>query len=153
MSIKKFYLMLPLSFLLQSCVFDIMPLSYRIRNCTKDTLFINMTNSKTLTNDFYWKIEDAEKFKFVQADTTSVRVHGEKVVLNTYYQVFPDSTNIGIYPLYNDSCIVYSIKKEIIKRYTFDEIRRKRLYDRQTITEKDFHDRIFEYRFTNTPPK
>lgn len=146
MSIRKqnklYYLLLILSLVLKSCVIDIMPLGYSVKNCTKDTLFIDLTVSDTLTDDIYYKMPPE--------DTTWGYINGEKVVFNKFYYVLPNSTSGGIYPLDNDTCYIYSIKKQIITRYTLDEIRVRKLYDRQIVTKKDFHDHLFEYRPTGS---
>ncbi len=47
---------------------------------------------------------------------------------------------------------IYAIKKQIIERYTLDKIRERKLYDRQVVTKKDFHDRFFEYRPVGMSP-
>lgn len=150
MSIRKqnklYYLLLILSLVLKFCVIDIKPLGYSVKNCTKDTLFIYLTVSDTLTNDIYYGMHPEDTIGLVPEDTTWVYIHGKKVVLNNFYYVFPDSTSGGIYPLYNDTCYIYAIKKQIITRYTLDKIRERKLYDREVVTKKDFHDRLFEYR-------
>ncbi|MDT3387001.1 MAG: hypothetical protein LIR46_04450 [Bacteroidota bacterium] len=125
---------------------DTMPLGYCVKNCTKDTLFIDLTDSDTLTDDIYWGMHPEDTVGLVPEDTTSVYIHGEKVILYNFYYVLPDSTSGGIYPLDKDTCYIYAIKKQMITRYSLDDIRAKQLYDRRVVTKKDFHDRLFEYR-------
>ena len=132
---------------LTSCVMDTMPLGYRVKNCTKDTLFIDLTVSDTLTDDIYWGIHPEDTIGLVPEDTTSVYIHGEKVILYNFYYALPDSTSGGIYPLDKDTCYIYTIKKQIITSHTLDEIRVRKLYDRRAVTKKDFNkNRIYEYR-------
>lgn len=135
-----------LSLVSGSCIMDTKPLGYSVMNCTKDTLFIVLTDSDTLTDDIYWGIHSEDTVGLVPEDTTSVYIHGEKVILNNFYSVLPDSVSGGIYPLYTDTCYIYAIKKQTITRYTLDEIRERKLYDRQIVTKQDFHNRLFEYK-------
>ena len=143
--IKSYLLLLILSFVLKSCVIDIKPLLYRVKNCTEDTLYIELSNSDSLTDNVYWGMHSWDTVH-VLPDTTSVYVHGEKVIFNNYYYALPNSTSSGIYPLDKDTYYVYAIKKQIITHYTLDEIRIMKLYDRRGVTKKDFHNRLFEYR-------
>ena len=45
-----------------------------------------------------------------------------------------------------DSCYIYAIKLSVAKNYSMDDIRTKKLYDRQVVTKKHFHGYLFEYR-------
>ena len=129
---------------------DHMPLGYCVKNCTEDTLFIDLTVSDTLTDDIYWGMHPEGRVVIDSEDTTSVYIHGKKVILHNFYYVLADSTSVGVYPLNKVTCYIYAIKKQIITCYTLGEIRMKKLYDRQIITKKDFRDRLFEYRDIDT---
>lgn len=145
-SIRSYFLLLILSLALKSCIVDTMPLGYCVKNCTKDTLFVDLTSSSTLTDNIYWKVHPRNVLELLPEDTTSVYIHGEKVTLNNFYCVLPDSTTAGIYPLDNDTCYIYAIKKQIITQYTIKEIREQNLYDLQVVKKKDFHRHVFKYR-------
>jgi hypothetical protein len=125
---------------------DIMPAGYCVKNCTNDTLFVDLTDSDTLTDNFYWGVHPDDTVGVFQKDTTSVYIRGKKVILYKFHCVLPDSTSWGFYPLPKETCYIYIVKKQVITRYTFDEICEKKLYDRKIVTKKSFHDNVFEYR-------
>ena len=141
---QSFFLLLVLLLVLNSCVIDTKPRGYCVKNCTKDTLFIDLTNSDTLEENFYRGVHHGDAMHLLPDDTISVYVHGKMVVLNNFYCVFPDSTS-GYTPI-NETCYIYAVKKQIITSYSFDEIREKHLYDRRVVTKKDFRDYLYEYR-------
>lgn len=70
-----------------SCVIDIKPAGYCVKNCTKDTLLIDLTESDTLSNDMYWNLHCRDTIDLISMDTTSVNVHGKKNVIFNYYCV------------------------------------------------------------------
>ena len=151
MSIKRLskilFLPLSLSFILSSCFFDTKPLGFCVKNCTKDTLLIDLTESDTLNDEMYWGIHIKDTIGLVPEDTTTVHIHGRKVIISNFYYVLPNSISKGIYPLNNDTCYVYAIKWRVATHYSLEEIRARKLYDRQTVTKKDFnHNRLFEYK-------
>ena len=49
-----------------------------------------------------------------------------------------------------DTCYIYAIKWQVATQYSIEEIRAKKLYDKRTVTKKDFHDGIYEYRYNPT---
>ena len=134
--IKLYFLLLILSLALKSCVIDTMPLGYCVKNCTKDTLFIDLTNSRTFTDAIYWKAHLKDTLGLVPRDTTSVYIHGKKITLYNFYCVPPDSTSMSIYPLEEDTCYIYAIKKQIITHYTLEEIRKKKALRQTCYNEK-----------------
>lgn len=140
-----------LSFIFNSCIFDTMPLGYCVKNCTDDTLLINITKTDTLGNEMYWYkgYEDSVGNVFPE-DTIMFQVHGKKVAVFTYSYILPDSS-LAFWPQLNakDTCYVYAIKWHDVTTYPLENIRAKKLYDRCTVTNKDFQNRIFEYRYSN----
>jgi hypothetical protein len=139
-------------FALTSCVMDRVVL-FGIKNCTSDTLLIELSESDTLDNCFYWGKNPEDTIRHImQEDTTWIYPHGEKVIIDDYYYVLPDSTQFFTpYIFYiNDSIYIYAIKWNIAKSYTLDEIRAKKLYDKQPVRKKDFHNRLFEYRYVKS---
>lgn len=72
------------TFFLSSCVMDSKPLGYCVKNCTKDTLLIDLTESDTLSNDMYWNLHCRDTIDLISMDTTSVNVHGKKNVIFNY---------------------------------------------------------------------
>ena len=130
-----------------SCIIDTKPLGYCVRNCTRDTLLIDVTKSDTLDNEICWGKHSGDTIELDPEDTIGIYVHGEKVIFFNFFYALPDSTAGGIYPFGNDTCYIYAIKWQIAKHYTLEEIRAKKLYDRRGVTKNDFNDnRIFEYR-------
>lgn len=160
MSIKEanriIFLLLTLSFILNSCVIDTKPLGYRVKNCTNDTLLLELTESDTLDNWIYWGNHSEDTIDIGPEDTTVVYIHGDKVIFSNYYYTLPDSTSGSINPLDldKDTCYIYSINWQVAIQYSLEEIRAKRLYDRRTVTKRDFnHNRIFEYKAADSSKK
>ena len=154
MTIKSFgkilLWLLALSFTLHSCIMDTIPWCYAVRNCTNDTLLIEVTMSDTLGGWMYWGKHFEDSTTTHPEDTTIVYVHGEKVVFNNYFITLPDSASGLIRPneISNDTCYLYVIKWQIATRCTMDEILSKKLYDKRSLTKKDYNqNRIFEYRY------
>jgi len=146
------FLLFTTCFILNSCIFDTKS-GYGIRNCTNDTLLIELTESDTLDDEIYWDKDSKDTIEILQPDdTTGIHVRGEKVVLWKCYYALPDSV-LGFGPNLSDlkdTCYIYAIKWQVVTHYTLDEIRKKKLYDRQAITDKDFHKRLFEYKPGNS---
>lgn len=129
-----------------SCVIDIKPAGYCVKNCTKDTLLIDLTESDTLSNDMYWNLHCRDTIDLISMDTTSVNVHGKKNVIFNCYCVAPGTKSRGFWPMNSDTFYIYTIKWSIVRTYTLENIRKKKLYDRRCVTKKDFKKRLFEYR-------
>ena len=88
---KIWFLLLTISFILNSCIFD-MKSAYGIRNCTNDTLLIDLTESSNLDSCWmYWGKHFEDTTGIQPDDTTVVYVHGEKVILSNYCRTQPDS--------------------------------------------------------------
>lgn len=138
---------------LNSCVMDTVN-SLCIRNCTKDTLFLELTEVDTLGKGIYWSKDNKDICRLIfPEDTTGVCIHGEKVFLWLPYRTMPDT--ISFYaPLFTlmekDTCYIYAIKWQVATQYSIEEICAKKLYDRRVVTKKDFHDGIYEYRYRNS---
>ena len=132
-----------------SCVMDSI-ISFGIRNSSNDTLYIELSESDSPGDLIYYWCEnsiDSMPPTWV-ADTTEIYINNKKVILDKCFYALPDST-VFVSPYSfdtKDTCYIYAIKKQIIERYTLDKIRERKLYDRQVVTKKDFHDRFFEYR-------
>ena len=134
------------TFFLSSCVMDSKPLGYSVKNCTKDTLLIDLTESDTLSNDMYWNLHCRDTIDLISMDTTSVNVHGKKNVIFNYYCVAPGTKSRGFWPMNSDTFYIYTIKWSIVRTYTLENIRKKKLYARRRVTKKDLQKRLFEYR-------
>lgn len=62
-----------------SCVMDTVN-SLCIRNCTKDTLFLELTEVDTLGKGIYWSKDNKDIGRLIfPEDTTGVCIHGGKV--------------------------------------------------------------------------
>ena len=120
--------------------------TFFIKNCTDDTLMIDLTESDTLADWEYWRYRtDLETLP--QKDRYGVDMAFIKAAVGC--KVFPSSTfRFDPYVFYlKDTCCIYVINMNVAKSYTMDEIRAKRLYDRRTVTRKDFDcNNTYEYR-------
>ena len=111
-----------MSLILCSCFFDSKPLGYCVKNGTKDTIVL------------------------MSEDTTSVYIHGNKVVIYNFYRVLPGTVSRGFWPIYSDSFYVYTIKWNVVRNYTLKEIRQKKLYDRTVVEKNKIDNHMFEYK-------
>ena len=124
--------------------------SYRIKNCTNDTLFIQLKYD-TLKNYVYWgQIHLDNTAGPILEDTIAVFNDEEKVDIPFFYELLPDSLTKNIRQLYLDSFYIYVLKKQVATHYSEEEIRTKKLYDKRTITKKDIRDGILEYRYPDS---
>ena len=149
---QSFVFLVCCTYMLTSCVMDRIT-SFGIRNSSNDTLYIELSESDSLDNLIYW-CEDSNDFMppIWPTDTTETYINNKKVVIDDRFYALPDST-VLVSPYSfdtKDTCYIYAIKKQIITRYTLDEIRVKKLYDRRAVTKKDFRHRLFEYRPTGS---
>lgn len=133
--------------LFYSCLMDYKERAYPVRNCTNDTLLINFTSLDTLDNGLFFP-EDS--ILLAPEDTISVFLHGEKVIMWSQCFALPDSSVfIGFPAMFyhiRDTLYIYAIKWQVAKKYSIEEIRAKKLYDRRTVTKKDFHDLVYDYK-------
>ncbi len=115
---------------------------YVARNCTNDTLLLEVTMSDTLDDWMYWGVHPGDTVVMgYPYDTVEVNIRGEKTVLSTYFRVSPDSVMLaGLYPFNKDSCYIYAIKWQDATRYTREEIHAKKLYERRVVKKRDFDD-------------
>lgn len=142
------------SFAFSSCIIDTHPLGYRIRNCTNDTLLIDINTTDSLSDDIYWNVRLMDSESILPDDTTSVYIHGKKVNINNFYRVLPYADSGGFYPLTGDTCYVHIVKWQVVTHHSTHEIRSKRLYKSVALPKRDFgSDRVYEYksedRFSN----
>jgi len=141
--VVKIVLMLLILDIFSSCIMDRKTTLY-IKNCTKDTLLIELSEADTLVNWQFWGKQAADVVS--PNDTDEVDIAFNKAIIGSF--ALPDSTiyiDPYIYSHY-DTCYLYTIKWNIAKKYSMDEIRAKKLYDRRTVTKKNFHNRLFEYK-------
>ena len=134
------------TFFLSSCVMVSKPLVYSVKNCTKDTLLIDLTDSDSLNSDMYWDLHSKDTIVLMSEDTTSVYIHGNKVVIYNFYRVLPGTVSRGFWPIYSDSFYVYTIKWNVVRNYTLKEIRQKKLYDRTVVEKNKIDNHMFEYK-------
>ena len=133
---------------LHSCIIDTVPLGYAVRNCTNDTLLIELTKSDTFEGRMYCDNYPASTVGTVPEDTLVAYVHGKKTIFSSYHRMLPDSVSGYIYPLGEDTCYLYTITWQVATRFSLEEIRRKRLYDRRSLTKEDFDasTRLYAYK-------
>jgi hypothetical protein len=130
---------------LASCVMDRVTL-FCIRNCSRDTLYIELAQKDTLDNLIYW---DKDSRPIFPEDTTWTYINGKKVIIDNFFYALPDSIVLASPYSFNnnDTCYIYAIKRRILTHYSLDEVRAKKLYDRRAVTKKDFwNNREFKYR-------
>ena len=137
------------SLVLNSCVIiDTKPLGYRIKNCTNDTLFVDFSDFKTLSDDIFGYVYVGDSVETISNDTTTVFIHGKKVNIYNIYRMLPNAESIAFwFPLNSDTCCLYTVKWQIATSHSLEDIRSKRLYDMKVITKKDFdRNHILEYK-------
>lgn len=117
--------------------------SYYIKNCTNDTLLIDVSGIDSLRDWKYWneqvqsidlRIDTKENMEFVKATMGKIALPDSMV-----------SVYSGLFSLY-DTCYIYAIKLEVAKAYSMDEIRTKKLYDKRDIVKDKFRNCLFEYK-------
>ena len=144
-----FFLMPLLFVILVSCVLDIKHLAYSVRNCTEDTLLVELTEADSLGESMLWGFYPVDTIEPVHStDTISVVVHGKRIIYSSYNFALPDTISLNLDPFPRGKCYLYAIKWDVAKRYSLDEIRAKKLYDRRIVTKEDFKDHVYEYRPT-----
>ena len=125
-----------------SCIMDTKE-SWFIKNRTKDTLLITLSQVDTLPD---WQLWNKDLWKIAQADRSS-REETAFQIATIGNIAFPDSfvyVNSDNF-LYQDTCYLFTIEWRIAKRYSMNEIHSKRLYRKQDVTKKDFHHNMFVY--------
>ena len=125
-----------------SCIMDTKE-SWFIKNRTKDTLLITLSQVDTLPD---WQLWNEDLWKIAQADRSSREETAFQIATIGNF-VFPDSfvyVNSDNF-LYQDTCYLFTIEWRMAKRYSMNEIHSKRLYRKQDVTKKDFHHNMFVY--------
>ena len=125
-----------------SCIMDTKE-SWFIKNRTKDTLLITLSQVDTLPD---WQLWNKDLWKIASSDRSS-REETAFQIATIGNIAFPDSfvyVNSDNF-LYQDTCYLFTIEWRIAKRYSMNEIHSKRLYRRKNITKKDFHHNMFVY--------
>ena len=125
-----------------SCIMDTKE-SWFIKNRTKDTLLITLSQVDTLPD---WQLWNKDLWKIASSDRSSreetafqIATIGNIALPDSF--VYVNSDNF----LYQDTCYLFTIEWRIAKRYSMNEIHSKRLYRRQNVTKKDFHHNMFVY--------
>lgn len=125
-----------------SCIMDTKE-SWFIKNRTKDTLLITLSQVDTLPD---WQLWNKDLWKIASSDRSSreetafqIATIGNIALPDSF--VYVNSDNF----LYQDTCYLFTIEWRIAKRYSMNEIHSKRLYRRQDVTKKDFHHNMFVY--------
>ena len=147
---KKFLIFVLINLtMFYSCVMDY-KCSYLIRNDTNDTLLIELTESDILDNGMFWGKSLGDTISLDPEDTIRVSLHGENVILRSQCFALPDSSvfqgSSEMFYYIRDTLYIYAVKWQVAKKYSIEEIRAKKLYDRRTVTKKDFHDRVYDYK-------
>lgn len=125
-----------------SCIMDTKE-SWFIKNRTKDTLLITLSQVDTLPD---WQLWNEDLWKIASSDRSSreetafqIATIGNIALPDSF--VYVNSDNF----LYQDTCYLFTIEWRIAKRYSMNEIHSKRLYRRQNVTKRDFHHNMFVY--------
>ena len=116
-----------------SCIMDTKE-SWFIKNRTKDTLLITLSQVDTLPD---WQLWNKDLWKIASSDRSSreetafqIATIGNIALPDSF--VYVNSDNF----LYQDTCYLFTIEWRIAKRYSMNEIHSKRLYRRQDVTKK-----------------
>ena len=127
-----------LPYVMLSCIpiFD-SGVSSIFKNCTNDTLFIGASHTDNIDN------VDYQLRPYTNCDIDSVELllwKGE--IVNASNLVCPDSicliNDYYLFPDDNDTCYFFLVKWRDAKKYSWDEIRAKKLYRRWvTVKNKD----------------
>jgi hypothetical protein len=129
-----------------------------VKNCTNDTLILELSRVDTLDgSDAYWIRDSVYKYLsptdtvlLDSGDTTMVYIHGKKVSFHNYRLTKPGEICVSADTLdIHGTAYVYAIKWQTAKKYTLEEIRAKKLYDRKTVTKKDFINRLYEFKIND----
>ena len=140
---QKSVIMLIIIVTLSSCIMD-RKTTFYIKNCTKDTLLMGLSGADSFVD---WQFGGKqEKGTILPNDADKIEITFHKDIIGSI--ALPDST-IYVDPyLYDqhDTCYIYTIKLDIAQHHSIDEICTEKLYDRQVVTKKSFHNRLFEYR-------
>ena len=133
---------------LNSCYMDSKQFVNSVRNCTSDTLLIELTESGNF--DGHYIFEDKDTLGYNRLDLeyfTEAYIKGKKIYVSKFNYALPDSTTLGKISLANrKKYYIYTIKWSVATHYTLDEIRAKKLYDRRVVTKKDFKNHVYEYK-------
>lgn len=133
---------------LNSCYMDSKQFVNSVRNCTSDTLLIELTESGNF--DGHYIFEDKDTLEYNRLDLeyfTEAYIKGKKIYVSKFNYALPDSTTLGKIVVDNrKKYYVYAIKWNVATHYTLDEIRAKKLYDRRIVTKEDFKDHVYEYK-------
>lgn len=125
-----------------SCVIDMKEAPFCIKNGTDDTLLINLSVSDTLADWTSWSELDG----IFLNDTDNVDMAFTKAIIDCL--ALPN-TNIYVSPdvySFKDTCYIYAVEWNIAKRYSMGEIRSRKLYKRQAVTQTYFYNRQYIYR-------
>lgn len=49
-----------------------------VKNCTKDTLLLEITYSDTLDSEIYWEYYPEDTIRTMESDTICIYIHGKK---------------------------------------------------------------------------
>ena len=133
---------------LNSCYMDSKQFVNSVRNCTSDTLLIELTESGNF--DGHYIFEDKDTLEYNRLDLeyfTEAYIKGKKIYVSKFNYALPDSTTLGKIVVDNrKKYYVYAIKWNVATHYTLDEIRAKKLYDRRVVTKEDFKNHVYEYK-------
>lgn len=133
---------------LNSCYMDSKQFVNSVRNCTSDTLLIELTESGNFDGRSIFDDKDTSDYTGVDFEyVTEAYIKGKKVYVSKFNYALPDSTTLGKIVVDNrKKYYVYAIKWNVATHYTLDEIRAKKLYDRRIVTKEDFKDHVYEYK-------
>lgn len=129
-----------------SCIIDTKPLGYSVRNCTTDTLYMYISDTKKVDHDIYMDKGIIADMYLEPDDTTVIYIEGEEKIISNYFRTLPDSiSGADILPHYKDTCYLYVINWNILTKHSLSEINNNKYYHQIVITKNDFHNHIFDY--------
>ena len=111
----------------------------------QQTLIMEMNECNIISDGSDWIYNSPDSTLSSFDDTISGNILGKKTVFYKFYYVEPFSKSGALFQDF-DTCYLYVIRCKILNKYSIEEIIRKKMYDRRTLTKKDFHNHEYKYR-------
>lgn len=109
----------------------------RFKNCTEDTLFIGLSYDDNVDSVF-WQLSPCYNINVTNGHDTTCVLLWKNIKFDKRYFIYPDSIcstdREVLFHDNNDTSYFFLVKCENAKRYSWNEIRSRKLYRRVIIT-------------------